>query len=315
MTLDLAPLVTRAFSIAWHHRWLWFLGVFGGTGVGVNLGAGPRAGIGTGPGFGTRGDGGGQVAQFLADHVALIVVALAVILLIALVAFVVSCVAVPASIWAALELDAGREVRLGAAWREGRGRFWRYLRLALLKSLMGLLVVAVAGLLVALGVGIYRAGGNATLVLLVLGGGLLLLLLAAVFILLSLALTWSDRLLVILELGAVDSIRAGWWLFRRSKLDTVTLGVVFYVVRLTVGIGVAIAGALVSVPGILLVAGYFANQGASLGLLIAGIVWVVILGGGVELVGAGFIGAFSQAGYAIAARDLSASRGLQAAPA
>ncbi|HEV1998015.1 MAG TPA: hypothetical protein VGR61_07800 [Candidatus Dormibacteraeota bacterium] len=304
MTLDLGRLVGRAFAISWHHRWLWFLGVFGGVGVGLNLNPG------VGGNFGSR-RGAGQFGQFLSDHVALIVGAAALLVAIALVAFVVSCVAVPASIWATLELDAGREVRLGAAWRAGRSRFWRYLRLALLKSLIGMVVIALAGLLVALGFGAYRAGGDATLPLLVLGAVLLAFLMIALLVVVGLGLTWSDRLLVILELGAVDSIRAGWWLFKRSKLDTIVLGIVFYVVRLMISIGIALVAGLVSIPGILMVVSYFATQQAAVGLMIAGIVWIVVLGGAVELVGAGFTGALYQAGYAMAARDLSFSRGLQ----
>jgi hypothetical protein len=50
-------------------------------------------------------------------------------------------------------------------------------------------------------------------------------------------------------------------------------------------------------------------------LLIAGITWVLILGGGVELIGAGFLGALTQVGYALAARDLVANHGLQGSPA
>lgn len=304
MTLDLGHLVSRAFSIAWHHRWLWFLGVFGGVGVGLN------GSPGTGGNFGSR-RGAGQFGQFLADHVALIVGAAAVLAVIAVVAFVVSCVAVPASIWATLELDAGREVRLAEAWRAGRARFWRYLRLGLLKSLIGIVIIALAGALLALGFGAYRAGGDGIVALLVLAGVVLAFLLLAVFVIVALGLTWSDRLLVILELGAVDSIRAGWWLFKHSKLDTIVLGIVFYVVRLLISIGITLVAGLVSIPGILMVVSYFATQQAAVGLLIAGIVWIVVLGGAVELVGAGFTGALYQAGYAMAARDLSSSRGLQ----
>lgn len=310
MTLDLGRLVSRAFSIAWHHRWLWFLGVFGGVGAGLNLNLGPNPASS----FGSR-RGTGQFAHFVTDHVALILGGAAVLTVIVLVAFVVSCVAIPASIWATLELDAGRDVRLGTAWRAGRSRFWRYLRLALLKSLVGIAIVAIAGLLVALGFGAYRAGGDRVVALMVLGGVILAFLLIAVFIIVALGLTWSDRLLVILELGAVDSIRAGWWLFRRSKLDTIVLGIVFYVVRLVVSVGIALVAGLVSLPGILMVVSYFATQRAAVGLLIGGIVWIVVLGGGVELVGAGFVGALYQAGYAMAARDLSVSRGLQQIPA
>lgn len=309
MTLDLGRLLSHSLAISWRHRWLWFLGVFGGAAGGLNFGSGPATPFRSGRFQGA------QLAQFLGDHLAWILGAIAAVLVISVIAFVVSCVAVPASIWAGLELDAGRPVGLGAAWREGRSRFWRYLRLALLKLAIGLVIAAVAGVLVLAGFAVYRAGGSATLVLLVLGGVFLLLALIVASILLRLALTWSDRLLVILELGVVDSIRTGWWLFKRSKVDTVVFGLVLYVVRLVIAVIIAIIAGLAAVPGLLMVAGYFATSQASTGLLIAGIVWIVVVGGGVELVGAGFLGAFSQVGYALAARDLTQSRGLQTAPA
>ena len=265
MTLDIGKLLTHAFLITWHHRWLWLLGVFGGAGVGYNLGSAVPRGNFKG---GLRGD---QVGRFITDHVALIVGLGVVIVAIVLVAFIISCVAIPASIWAGLELDAGREVRLRTAWHEGRSRFWRYLRLALLRLAIGVIVLATAAVFVATGAAIYRAGGEVTIALLVLGGTLLLVGLVAVSILINLGLTWSDRLLVILELGAVDSLRAGWWLFKRSKLDTVVLGVVLWVVRAVVALVIAVVAGIAALPGIFLVVGAFQISQASVGLLIAGV--------------------------------------------
>ena len=308
MTLDLGRLVARAFSIAWHHRWLWFLGVFGGVGAGYNLGSvAPRGNF-------RGGVAGAQPGRFLADHVGLILAVAVVFAAIVLVAFIVSCIAIPASIWAGLELDAGREVRLRTAWLEGRARFGRYLGLALLKLAIGVLVLAAAAGFVAIGVAIYRAGGNATVALLVLGGLLLFLGLVAVLILINLGLTWSDRLLVILELGALDSVRASWWLFKRSKLDTVVFGIALWVVRAVLALVIAVVAGIAALPGIFLVVGAFQSSQASVWLLIAGLTWIFIVGGGIELAGAGFLGALTQVGYAMAARDLCFSRGLQGSP-
>ena len=309
MTLDISRLLTRAFSLAWHHRWLWVLGVLGGTGVGYNLASAVPRGNFNG---GVRGT---QMGSFIADHVALLVGLAIAFAVIVLVAFIISCVAIPASIWAGLELDAGREVRMRTAWHEGRARFGRYLRLALLKLAIGLLVLAAAAVFVATGAAIYRAGGDVTTAPLVLGGLVLLLGLVAVSTIINLGLTWSDRLLVILELGAVDSLRAGWWLFKHSKLDTVVFGIAFWVARAVVGLVIAVLAGIAALPGIFLVVGAFQSSQASLWLLIAGLTWILILGGGIELAGAGFLGALAQVGYAIAARDLCFSRGLQATPA
>jgi hypothetical protein len=310
LTLDLARLITHAFSIATRHRWLWFLGAFGGVAGGYNFGGAPSARSAR-----VRAVTPDQVRQFLSDHLAVILSVIALLLVIALLAFVISCVAVPASIWAGLELDAGRPVGLRDAWREGRSRFGRFLQLALLKAAIGLAIVAVVLALVFVGIAIYRAGGVATVVVLALAGALLFIAVVVASVVLRLALTWSDRLLVILELDAVDAVRASWWLFKHSKLDTVVFGVVLYVVRLAISVVIALLAGIAAIPGIVMVFGYFGSNQATVGLLIAGITWVLILGGGVELIGAGFLGALTQVGYALAARDLVASHGLQGSPA
>jgi hypothetical protein len=304
VTLDLGKVVSRAFSITWRHRWLWLLGVFGGGGLGG------RASFNSGP---TPGNG-GDLARFLGEHVGLVLAAIGLLLVIALVSFLVSCVAIPASIWAGLQLDAGRQTGLGAAWRAGRHRFWAYFRLALLKALLGFAVLSVFGILVAVGVAVYAAGGPGTLPLLVPVGVLLVFALVATVAVLTLGLLWSDRLLVILGLGAVDSMRAGWQLFRHNKLNTVVLAVVVGAIGLGISIAVAVAAAVVSIPGIVILVVYFTGSGGSSLLAIGGFTWVILLGGGTLLVGAGFVGAFSQVAFALAARDLAINDRLPTLP-
>jgi len=304
MSLDLGRIVSRSFSITWRHRWLWLLGVFGGGGVGArgnyNFGSSPRQGE--------------TIARFVSQHMALLVAALAVLAAIVLLSVLLACVAVPAATWAALQLDAGREVGLRLAWREGSRRFWRYLRLVLLKGLISLVIAVAVAVLGGLGYLVYAAGGPATLLLLVPLAVLLFVAFIGLLLVVSLGLAWSDRLLVILGVGAVDSIRAGWWLFRHNKLNTVVLAVVVGVINIGLGIALLLVAALAALPGIGMLVFYFAGPGASSLLAIIGAAWVIVLGGGVFLVGAGFLGAFNQVAYALAARDLSVSNRLQALP-
>jgi hypothetical protein len=306
VTFDLGRVISRAFGITWRHRWLWLLGVFGGAGVGGNYSYNTDSGRG--------GRTSGQVGQFMAGHIALVLAVVAIVLVIVVVAFVVSCIAVPASIWAGLQLDAGRDVTLGTAWRQGRARGWRYFRLALLKGLISLGVVVVVGVMVALGAALYAAAGSGIIPLLVIGGILLVLLLVAALIALSFGLLWSDRMLVILELGAADSIRAGWWLVRHEKGNTFLFAVVFGIVKFVVSLAVLLAAAVIAIPGIILVIVFFTNPGATTALAIVGFLWLALLGGGAFLVGAGFVGALTQVGYAIAGRDLAIVKGMQVRP-
>ena len=304
MTLDIGRILSHSFSIAWRHRWLWLLGVFGGAGFGFSNS------FNTGNGSGNP----DQVGRFLADHVGLILVAVAVLLVIVLVSAVIACVATPAVTWAGLQLDAGHDVGLGRAWREGRSRFWRYVRLVLLKALLSVAVVVAFGILLGIGGAVFSAGGTVTLVALVPLGILVVFLLVAALVVLSFGLLWSDRLLVILGTGAVDSVRAGWWMFRHNKLNTVIVSLVVGAINFGIGIAVALAAAVVAIPGIVMLVVYFSGAGGSSVLAILGFTWVIILGGGVFLVGSGFLGAVSQVAYALAARDLSISGGLAALP-
>ena len=304
MSLDLGRIVSRSFSITWRHRWLWLLGVFGGGGVGA------RANYNYSPNV-PQGD---AIGRFVSQHMALLVAGLAVLAAIVLISILLACVAVPAATWAALQLDAGREVGLRQAWGEGTKRFWRYLRLVLLRGLLSLLIAVAAAVLAVLGFLVYAAGGNATLLLLVPLGLLLFVAFIGLLLVVSFGLTWSDRLLVILGVGAMDSIRAGWWLFRHNKLNTVVLSVVLGVINFGASVALLFAASLASFPGISLLVLYFTRPGVSSGLAIAGTVWVTLVGGGVFLLGAGFLGAFTQVAYALAARDLSISNRLQALP-
>ncbi|GAC1335473.1 MAG: hypothetical protein NVSMB17_18420 [Candidatus Dormibacteria bacterium] len=248
------------------------------------------------------------------EHLYLIVAVALVLLVLVVVAIGIACVAVPASIWAALQLDAGRAVGLRAAWREGRRRGWRFFRLGLLKSLLGGSVLLAGALLAGLGALLYMAGGQAVVPVLALAGSASFLGMVVALALLSLALTWSDRMLVILGVSPWDSIRASWWLFRHNKANTVIFGLVVGLVQFGIALGVLLAAAVVAVPGALALALFFIGAGAPVVLAIVGAAWVVIAGGGVLLVGGGYTGALVQVAYALAARDLSLRAGFQVLP-
>ncbi|MFN2463436.1 MAG: hypothetical protein ABR573_05985 [Candidatus Dormibacteria bacterium] len=296
MNLQVGRILSRSFAIAWSHRWLWLLGVFGGAGIGARFNVPfPSSRRGS--------SGGGQVATFISEHAALVLMAVLVVLVLFVVAGVIACIAVPASIWAGLQLDAGHEVGLRQAWGEGTRRGWRYFRLGLIKLGLGVAVGVPVALVALAGVAFYAAVGSAVIPLLVIGALVLVLALIAAFVTLGLGLAWSDRTLVILGVSAWDSVRASWWLFRHNKMDTFVFGFVMGVVQFGLTVGVGLLAAVVATPGIVMLVVYFAWQGDFI-LVVAGAAWVILLGGGALLLGGGFAGALSQVAYAIAARDL-----------
>ena len=300
MSLDLGRILSRTYSICWRHKWLWILGALGGTGGFTFNGR-----------FIPGGPGGSadQVTALIRDNLWLIVLVVALVLLVALVVFLFGCVAVPACVWAGLTLDAGRPAALGAAWRQGSRRFWVYLRLSLLRFLIGMGVVAAVVVLGAIGLAVYGAAGNASLVVLIPLGVLLIFAFGILVLTLNVLLVWSDRTALILGVGAIDAIRSSVWLTRHNKLDTVIFAIVFGLVTGLTGLGVFLVAALVASPGVVLLAvGLLGGPGI---LLVAGLAWVVLLGLPAAVVGSGLVGSLVQVGYALACRDLCLRWGLE----
>jgi len=313
MTLDLGRIISHTFSIAWRHNWLWLLGVFGG-GAGVSFG-GPRFGtnfgVNFGPGVHTTSPSAEQISAFIRDNLGLIITGGVALLVFILVLVVISWIAVPASVWAAVRLDAGEPVRLGEAWSQGLRRFWAVLRLFVLRFLIGLALAVIGFFLFLIGVAIHAAAGPASLVALIPLGFLLYLALLVAYLIVALALAWSERMLVLLGLGAIESFQASWWIFWRHKLDTFVFALVMGIVALAVGIGVVIGAGILAIPGIiLLVAGVVGSQ---TGFAVFGVVLIVLLAGAFLLVGGGYGGSLVQVSYALAARDLLFRHGMELA--
>ena len=309
MTLDLAAIISRTFEISWRHKWLWLLGVFGGGGAGFGgLRAFPMGGGRRAPGQAAATMA--QFQSFISDNAWILAVVAGGFLVIAVVVLLFSCVAVPGSIWAALNLDAGRQVGAGQAWRYGLRRFGPFLRLYVLRLLIGLVLLTPVGIAVALIVASVGHGGGALAVSI-----LLLVLVIFVFVvatlLVSVALVWAERLIVIGNLGAIAAMRQSWWLVRRSLVDTVLFAVVLGLLAGVIGIGVTVVSALVALPGIVLAIAGFSSGGV---LFIAGAAWVVVAGLGALLLGGGFVGSLVQVAYALACRDLCRRHGLEIAP-
>jgi hypothetical protein len=298
MILDLGRILGRTFLICWRHRWLWLLGVFGGGG---GLGLGLRGGV-------TYAPTPARITTFVQDYALWLGVAVVVVLLLLIVGFAVTCIAVPASIWAGLMLDAGMPATLRQAWGEGVRRFWVYLRLYLLRFLINLALLLALGLLVTGGVALYGAVGRSRLVLLILVGVVLLIVLFATYIVITFLLSWSERVVLILGVGALEALRKSAWLARHSFADTLILGIVMGLIVGVIGVVVGVAGILLTIPGALVLV--WGVTSGVLAIEIVGVLLSVVLGGGAFLLGAGFNGSLVQVAYALACRDLCQHHGL-----
>jgi len=313
MTLDLGRLISRAFSISWRHKWLWLLGVFSGgfAGSSVSYSRGQSFSSGS-PDLGAVE---AQVRAAMHQWLGLALALVAVALVLGVVTLLFNCVAVPASIWAGVHIDAGETVTLGDAWREGRRRFAPYFRLSLIRLAIAVALGIWPLLMLLSALGQFLNGTSvADLFGLLLGAGLLFLLVLFIQFVVNVLLVWSGRVLVLMDLGALDSIAQGWRVLSRGLLDTIVFGLIMWLVAAGLGIALGVAFLAVSAPGLI---AFFATYQDFSAVTIAGIGWIVLVGGAVGILGGAWIGSIVQVGYALACRDLLFAqwRGPAAAPA
>jgi hypothetical protein len=241
--MQYGQLTTRSFSIMWRYRYLWLLAILGGADVGTcgggfNGSVGNRTGGTTEGGTGSSSAAAQQVAQFIQDNLGLIVTLLVLVLVLALAWFLLSCVTTGALVRASAEHDAERPYRLGLAWRAGLQTFWSILGLRLIGLALGLVVLAVIGLLVLLGVLAYGGGQSGALVAVVVVGVMFVIALVPAAILAGIAFIVATRSVVLEQRGAVAALG------RALRLLRARLGRALLVWLIQVGLGLAAAIAI-----------------------------------------------------------------------
>jgi len=238
-------LLIRSFRILRGNLWLWFLALRAGEGSSGGGGGGANAQFqpGTTRPAGSVGDF-GWVQQWLADRAGLFAEIAAILLVVGLAWFLISCVASGALLGGAARIDAGEKLTLGRAWRFGVGAFGRVLRLKLLfvAGLLGpallLALPPLAGLL---------DGSRGLLVGLVIDLPLLI-----AYFYWAAFLHWfaelALRACVLDRLGAWAAVRAAWALLKRRFPRIALTTLVFIGVGLGMGLLTSIVFALVEAP-------------------------------------------------------------------
>jgi len=300
--MNYGELIKQAFSIARHHRYLWFFGIFAGGSAGGNINV-PSGGF---PSDGGNGDDFSSQASS-SDPVTFLIVLGVVVLLVVLVLVALSVLSQGALADSVAAIDRGERRSFGSAWRAGLATFWRVLGEVLLIAVVAigcLLVIGVpVGLLIyaALAGGDPSAGGIALVVIVVL---LAVVALIAVFFPLGIISQFALRALIVGREGVVDALRTGWRMFRARLGTSLLLGLI--------QLGVGIAGALVLflttllvglilfIPAIALgVSGYY--TAAIIAAVVAGLVLLVPF-----LAAIGALGTFNHAFWTLAYLRLTA---------
>jgi hypothetical protein len=295
-------LLRRAAEIAWRRRWLWLLALFAGE-SGGGLSGGSR-GVNV-PAFSPGGGGGGgpasqpnglpdiaPFAQWVTDHVPLLVAIGIALLLFYAVLFVISCISVGATIRGVEEIDAGRPVGLGRAWGLGAARFGPVFRLRLLLLLLGVVATLLGGGLVLLGVLAVQFGAWAALAIVIYQGAGLIFELFLVALVLGVLLPVAVRAVVLDALGAVRGLVRAYRLLLARPARVLACWGLMLGCQIAYGIALGIGILLLVLPAIALLAAVYAG-GHLAATIVAGIVIGVVVLAAVLVASAPFAAFYS----------------------
>ena len=262
-------LIKDTFRITLHNRYLWFFGLFAGTGFGGSFNFNFSTGD-SGRGSNATSAQDGFVPSLDAGLVIALIVAALVVLVLAIVLSVISQGALADSVAA---IDRGERRGFRTAWRAGLARFWPVLGQALLIGLVSLAaVLLVVGPLIGVVVAVFlTTEAVVARVLVTIGAGLIglaaiVLIFVPVYIVAQLAL----RELVLGATRVTAALRGGWQLFQRNPGRALLLFLIQQGLALGAAVVASIAlvlvGVLLFLPTILLAA-----AGAGTAAIAAGI--------------------------------------------
>lgn len=291
-------IVTRSFSIAWRHKYLWLIALFSGeAGGSFSFNYSQRSNQ---PSDVTTAQH--QFTTWLSDHVGLLI-ALAVLWLVLVIAFfILAAVCEAATVRASAEHDAERPFALRLAWTMGVHRMWVIVRFRLLLIAIYLpLVLLLAAWVVGLFLTIANGGGGGAVAALVLTGLLLILF----WIVYAVYVFFLDRLgsraIVLEERMAIPAIaRAHRLLFKRFGRSLLVL-LIAVAVAIVLGIVLACFSLILVLPiGVALAATASSGSAAFWPVLVIAVVVLLPL----YLVVAGFLAAQGSTYWTLAFRRL-----------
>ncbi len=297
--MDYTGIVKRAWSIVWRYKILWLFGIFVGSsggsgngGSGVNYSTGP----GEIPGFPVSSS---DVERWFESNIGLLIAIGAFLILLGLGLWIISIAAKGGLIHLVREAEEDRAVSGWQGWSVGF-RFWGrvfLINLILTVPMLLLIFILVLTVLVpiivgfggdaaAAGAGIGACGILALGVPLLIVGGIVLTVLE----------TYASRFGVLLDMGAIQSIREAWRLIRSRFKETALMFLINF------GISIAFGIAAIIVVAVFIAGGLFATLASESAtpVIIAVIITVLLLA-----VPGGIYGAFVSALWTLTFRDLT----------
>jgi hypothetical protein len=255
--MNYGEIIKEAFWITLRNRFLWFFGFFISGGIGSSN-FNPSAG-GPGDFDGGLGDAPpawfSEATQWVTDNLALVITVIVAVGVLVLVFIVLTLISQGALAESVAALHRGEARRFSSAWRAGSSNFWRVLGQALLFILIGLvLFIGLALLVLVLFVplsllfgAISSDTGSGLLLSAVLIG--LFIILGLFFFVLFIALVVAFyivgqlalRELVVGGKRVLESIGAGYRLFRRNLGRSLLI----WLIQVAISIGVWIAALII----------------------------------------------------------------------
>lgn len=283
-------LIRDAFHVALRNRYLWFFGFFASTPT-FNFSVQFPTGSDDGSGSSGSGDGFPHIDTGLI--VAIVLAALVIFLL-----FVaLSAISQGALADGVAATQRGERRGFRAVWRVGRSNLWRVLGVVVLGGLIGAALLLTVGL--PLG-GLVLAAFTLTdavvvKVLAVIAAVLVgVAALVLIFIPLTVSLQYALRELVLRGTAVVESLRAGWRLFRNNVVPSVLLLLIQQGIAFGAFVVTFLTVVVLCIPAIVLLV---AGTGA-VGIVAAVVTVLVVIPLG--LTAAGAIGTFSHGFWTLA---------------
>jgi hypothetical protein len=268
--MDYGRLFSRAWDITWEHKYLWVLGFLVALGTGGGGGSG-RANFNTGGGPGS----GAQIENFLEQYGVLLAGLGCLLVIIGVILWLVRMVAEAGLISSVERIEQGSKLTLGEAFSSGTPFLGRMVVLNLIIYLP-VIVAAVLGAMSFLALGGAALLGSAaaespeaffsSFGILVPCLCLLVCVIVLFSIVISMIYPFAARSAVLSNMGAIDSIRNGWSVFRSHVGEVL----IIWIILIAIGLVFAFVAAAVLLPLGFLAAGpalFRAMSGGSVGAL------------------------------------------------
>jgi hypothetical protein len=232
--IDYWDILQRSIRIAWENKILWVFGFFASATSG-NL----MSWVDEGRPF---------IREFFESRPEVIILAIAGIVFLWLVLFVMSLISTGALVGSVKDLREGQRATFERAWNHGLKAFFGILALALIAVVAFLAVTLVCVVAVVLPL----VAGVPGIVISVLIGAILLVPYLAFLFLLAFTITYAERAYVIEGEGILEALQAGWELTRAQFWKSMVVWLMMLLASLVFGLTVVLALLVLAVPFIII---------------------------------------------------------------